>query len=468
MSFLKLKSEVSAKEGSALRKRIPMLLGTLLVIILISRLLLVTFSVDSAGDDGLRYLTTAHNLVTYGVMSRLGGPNPSPTSHDMPLFILLLSSVISFFGERNGIYVIGALNALFFTLAALGVYKITMQLFREELIGYLALGFFAVLPENIAYSVTYMPESMFIAFLIWAVFWLLKFWHERKGKFLVLAAVLLGLSVLTKGISAFFFVVAAVVVFLIQGVSWKKRLGWAILLSIIAISTTLPWFFRNYETFGTFSISTITGTNLFYFYGVTLEDAVGKEKATQITSDWESKLSKIYGSEWQNPFVRSKALGAVARDALLKDPLSYVVSVLKHQSRVYIGSGTPQLLRLLGDSEDAVLLRAWSANPSFSSFFKLPPGVIAIQVVSWLVMIFFYLSVVSGFYLLLKKKMIFPAIVLGLGLVYFIVFTGPLTNTRYRVPMTLFLSPVAAVAISHLLSSRSRNASLQSPAPVRQ
>lgn len=429
---------------------------TLLVIVLISRLILVAFSMDAGGDDGYRYLTTARNFVNYGVMSRFNEPNPAPTSHDMPLFILLFSLVIFLLGEKGGVYAIEILNALFFMLAAWGVYKVTAQLFREKLAGYIALGLFAILPENIAYSIAYMPESMFLALLIWAVFWLMKFWHERQKRFLVIAAIFLGLSVLTKGISSFFFAVGAVVILFIKDVSWKKKLGWVILFSVVAVATTFPWFLRNYRTFGSFSLSAITGSNLFYFYSITLEETVGKEKAAETISDLETKFSSAYGSQWRNPFVRSNVLGGVARNALLKDLPQYALTTLKRQSRIYIGTGTPQLLRLLGKNEYSASLNEWSAAPSLSSFFKLPLGVIAVQVSSWIVLGLFYLLVLSGYYLLIKKKMVFPAVVLCFGLFYFIVVTGPFSNTRYRVPMTLFLSPVAAFAISRLSDYRKK------------
>jgi hypothetical protein len=52
------------------------------------RLLLILCAQDLSGDDGLRYLQEAVNLVQHSTFSHEASAIPTPTAHDLPGFPL--------------------------------------------------------------------------------------------------------------------------------------------------------------------------------------------------------------------------------------------------------------------------------------------------------------------------------------------------------------------------------------------
>lgn len=426
------------------------ILASISFIILISRLFIIIYAKNTEGDDGKRYLIEAENLLTYNTISYINSPNPPPTAHDTPIFILLVSLLLRMSGDENiAFFLISGLNAIFFTLAALGVCCLTNKLFQDWRIGIFASGIFAILPETIAYSVLRMPDSLFLAFFIWAYYLLLRFIIEKKKKFLITSFILLSLSILTKPIGLYFIFVAAVLLFfLLTDEPIKKRFSYMMIGFVTVILIVFPWLVRNYVTFHAFSLATITNTNVFYCnYGILLEDRLGESEALKKIAQIESELAQQYGPLWGNPFIRAKAVGVFAKKELLKNLPQYLMITLKRHPRLYIGTGTIQFLTLMGDYDGTIALQGWINHPTPSSFMRLPKRVIAIQTGSWFILGIFYILTVFGLLILLKNRKFLPVMILGFVLTYFVILIGPLTHTRYRLPIDLFASPLAAFAL---------------------
>ena len=129
--------ENAALESNSSGGNLPVLRGRrvliLISVILFSRLVLVSIGAQYGslnGDDGHRYLATGYNIATYHVFSSerdiKSGQHPAPTAHDMPVYPAILALLIIITGGVIlATEVASFINALFFTLAALGVFYLT-------------------------------------------------------------------------------------------------------------------------------------------------------------------------------------------------------------------------------------------------------------------------------------------------------------------------------------------------------
>ncbi len=426
--------------------------------ILISRLLLsLVFGNNSLGDDGPRYLATAKNVLNYHVFSYETTPNPAPSSHDTPVFIFLEAIILAITGNDYVTFiVISSLNALFFTFATYGLYLLTKKVFRSRRVALFSSMAFAVMPQTITYSILMVPESLFMALFIWSYYFLFQFISEKKWSFLIYSFSLLGISVITKPIALLFAPVSiAIIIFSERKSPIKKILMWIIVGLTVEMLMVSPWLMRNYATFKILSLSTVMNENLFYYnYKIMLGDKIGIFPASEEIAQIELRLAKQYGPQWQNPFIQSGVLGSYAKKEILKNLPQYTITTLKHQPRLYMGTGAIQFLELLGDSNGKAIFKSWLENPNFSSFIKLPKYIVFLQIISWFIVMLFYILFLCGFILLLKTKNFFPAILFGIVVLYFDILIGPVLSTRYTLPILLFASPFVAIALDKLLQKK--------------
>lgn len=259
---------------------------------------------------------------------------------------------------------------------------------------------------------------------------------------------------LTKPIALFLAPVFCFLLFMQTDAPFKKRLSWIMIGLIVEMLVLSPWLIRNYSDFNKLSVSTITNTNLFgYNYKIMLADMVGEEKASIRIKQIRLDMAREYKQQWENPFVQATALGSFAKKEIMNNFQKYLATVIKHHHRLYLGTGIIALLRLVGDNAGVAALETWTKNPNLPFFLSLPIYVIVIQLVSWFIMGIFYLLVIFGVpIIMIKKEWRRSLIILGSALAYFVIVIGPVVATRYRLPITLFLSPIAAFAAITIFS----------------
>jgi len=420
-------------------------LWLVLVCILASRLILLGFAQWLPGDDGLRYLQEAENLVHYATFSHLPPPSPAPTTHDLPLFPLLLSAVLRFFPEpASAMRAMGVFNAIFFTAAAGAVFGLARLLTKDNRLPVLAAALFASFPESLPYSLFSMPESLFLMLFLWAVLLHAQFLRSGRAWEFLGSFVLLGASILSKPATLFF-----AAVFLVWSLCFwprrkepvSRRVLWLACGLLVEAATVSPWIIRNRIAFGSPTLTTITGTNLFDFnYAMMLEDQHVPNPASVLTR----QIADYHGS---NPVEEARIKGTVAKHEILTHPRAYLLTNLKRHPRLYAGTGALALLRLLGDAPGVAALDTWQAHPSFSTAHLLPSPILFLQLASWIFLGAVYLGAAFGaLFLLHRRRWLWLALTV-LPLAYFAAVIGPVVYTRYRLPMDPFLALLTAYCI---------------------
>jgi hypothetical protein len=424
--------------SSGWRSRGPWLL---LAGLLVSRVLLVVFAGSLSGDDGNRYLSEAVNLWRHGTFSTEAGEHPAPTAHDVPLFPLLMTAFLVAGGSTMVAATMTCLaNCVFFSAAAAGVYDLARLVSGSHFTAILAMAIFGLLPEAIPYSVFHMPDSMFLALLVWSLVAFVRFLRTGAPGPLRVSFLLWGLSVLVKPISLYFGVVLALL-----AVVRVRRVAVVVLGLMAGYSVLVPWLARNYVRFGVAGISSIGGTNLFHWnYRYMVED-MGVPDAGRVLAVQEARATAAIPPGRDNPMVRASVLGALAVREVLSHPGQYIASVLKRHPRLYAGTGSIATLRLLGDTRSAVSMEGALAGQL--PWREVPARAIALQIGSWALALAAYLAAAVGTVRLCRRGDWLPLIVVLSTVVYFAVLIGPVTSTRYRIPMAPALAVLAACGV---------------------
>jgi 4-amino-4-deoxy-L-arabinose transferase-like glycosyltransferase len=131
----------------------------------------------------------------------------------------------------------------------------------DRRVGLLAGLFVAWSPDVIWFAAHFWSETLFLAFIWWAMERVFAADREERLGVAVFAGVLWGLAILTRETALYFIVVVA------AWLAWKRGAGGrrrAAAFAVCALITVAPWTYRNWRVFDAFiPVSTAGGQNLF-------------------------------------------------------------------------------------------------------------------------------------------------------------------------------------------------------------
>jgi hypothetical protein len=145
-------------------------------------------------------------------------------------------------------------------LAVLGIGRATLVAYGPAA-GVIAGLCAALYPELVWFSVHFWSETLFLAFLWWAIAWLLQADRAGTARTAALAGLLWGLAILTRETVLFLTPLIAL------GLAFRGRPGGrarGASFLIVALLTVAPWTYRNWLVFQSFvPVATAGGLNLF-------------------------------------------------------------------------------------------------------------------------------------------------------------------------------------------------------------
>jgi hypothetical protein len=430
--------------------RYPPVLVALLALIAI-RIALVVFSANLAGDDGERYFQEARNLFDYGVFSHLAGVAPPPTAHDLPAFPSLMAVVLAI--TRSVVttkYLVSFINVLFYAICAVITSQITLQLTDSLRAAFLTMLVMAGAPESVPYSIFFMPESLFLIVFVSTNYFALLYRQRGKKRYILLAFSLAGLCILIKPVALFYgFVLCCAVIWHARP---QRKVASAIALCICGIAlqalVVSPWLYRNQRAFGIAGLTSITGYNSFFFnYGSMLEEHLANPAETRRVLNSEvEQIHTNHPETRSNPMAESEFLKKFAIHQIENHPFTYAKTFAKRHPRLYVGTGSVALFYLLGvGNGDLSITKPNAAGVS---------AFLAVQIFSWAVLLTVYVFALWGLVKLAQRRNWFACAVVVANLMYFAVLVGPVTSTRYRLPMIPFFAIAAGAAITESLNSK--------------
>lgn len=396
-------------------------------------------------EDARRYYERSVNLIGENFDFKKGFRRD--TIWDVPLYPLFLAFCFKIAGPSYLLAVF--LNIFLFGLSSSVLYIMGTLLFgnRTALFGSIIFSFY---PSLLMYSLYPIAEGLFLFLLLSTFCNFNLFLKSNKIIYLIISAILAGLSTLTKEIALFIPVIMAI--FLIPGYANRRTtpLKTIFLLTVIYTTVLLSQPVYNYFKFGHFTISAKTS-----LYRSVLN--------RRLEAGFSRHCLRVAGSRFAghgndkgfqcHPERAERVEGSKTRarnGTLAHTGMTKVWKYFDKRKHFFWGTGTIGMLRAFG--YDVSELQLAGERKSFiAALKKLGTQWVFFQYLAWCFTGFVYASsFVSLFYLLIRKQFIRVAFLLS-SIVYFLIISELLfanNHTRYFIPLIPLLSLLAAYPAS--------------------
>lgn len=304
----------------------------ILVTGLVVRLLLFFYFLDTPrffwDDDTTSYLYTAENIRLGNGFTWNTEPPYTPDAFRTPGYpvLLLLTRVV--FGSYEAALIVQSLMVI---AVALIVYLLAKEL-GHKMVGYWTVATFLAMPFSIQVSLKFLTQSFFAFVLMLSVWFWIKFLKNNEGKYLLITALLLPLLALIRPIAQFIylpFLLSFIYASWIHGkLKIKELLKVGLTLGIIFFVGILPWLYRNYATFGHFSLSSIIPSQMYFFdapavyaynHGISNGEAASI-LAKRAEEDFGANMGEFSALFSSRAYLKEKAL-----DVMFESPSSLLI-----------------------------------------------------------------------------------------------------------------------------------------------
>ncbi|MBR5711961.1 MAG: glycosyltransferase family 39 protein [Thermoguttaceae bacterium] len=405
--------------------------------------------------DAITYLDLGQNVWLHGEYSRRPAPPYTPDFKWTPVFPVLAGGVNCLLGSA-GVFI---LNILLSALSCLIIYRLA-EYYVNAKAGAAASCLFAL--DTLIWSLNFqaMSDIVFVTFVLVGLYFTLptlfpkdktetpSFWRLIPGG--------LGLSaaILTRP-TGLYLPIVILLCYVIKSLFSRTNLirstAYALIFFVCSYSLAGLWMFRNYQTFGIFTLSGNENIVMVYYTGggawqtefkCTLSEAQEKiQKEFNLPSDEVCHNADAFGKD---PAEIDRQLKACKRDVLLKYPVSLIKSALIGVPKALIAHETGSFAaltkqdwqgtdKLFSNSPVLVLIFVWSVLFQVIVIFGGLLGIIG----SWFKCrdsrwIIFCISGIAAYF------------VLTMGL------SGADCCARYRLPLMPILIVFAAIALTTL------------------
>ena len=258
-----------------------------------------------------------------------------------PLFLAIFQSQITLIILAQ--MILGVVT-VFFT------YQIAKMVFNDEKITIFSGVLLAFSLESITHSYYLLSETLFTCLFVAAIYAFIHAKKSQKTSFLMLSAVLLSLSILTRPFALYFPVILIGFIIFDQK-PWLSRIK-NVFVFIIIISLLIGgWMLRNRMVVGVTTISTISSHNLLYYNAASLVAAQRDRNEQEVREVFVNQVATILDEKAlpdteANRYKIEKESGT---KLILADPLHYVFIHLKSDLNNLLPD--TDILEILGLSE---------------------------------------------------------------------------------------------------------------------
>tara|TARA_A100001011_G_scaffold392898_1_gene481485 strand:- start:15653 stop:16966 length:1314 start_codon:yes stop_codon:yes gene_type:complete len=298
-----------------------------------------------------------------------------------------------------------------------------------------------------------LTESIYLIFFLLFVYFFLKIENlnkEKINKYLILSAIFLGLSTLTRPI-AFYFL--PITLFLLFKIGLKNRIKKIFIFAIVFGIVLSPWCLRNYQIFGYYKLTSSAGPNLAgYYLPYVKSKAEGISTKEARLKNYEELQEQIDYN--QNPFVISEFEKDFFFYKIDDYPIIFLFQAWLEGNLKLIFSppaiDTFYLLDIEKTNFSEINEKSFF-NKIYIYLFKNENNTYSLVLISSIFIIFIFrlLSLYSIFACKKKDlyKLIFFLALIGINLI----LTGPIGSARYRIIVEPFLIILSSISINHFL-----------------
>ena len=359
------------------------------------------------------------------------------------------------------------LQVLANTLTIYLIYRISLRIFKSVEIALLSALLYSIEPLSILFSCMLLTETVFVAILVCAVFFLIHYLDSRSRVTLSVSAALFAGATYVRPISYFLPIVLTVVLLVwLAAKQPRKRAVFADICIFFAIAMGLLglWHVRNGAVSGYTGFSAIADKNLYFYKGASVLAAAQGVSYYDMQRQMGYMDEQAYAARHpdQNTWSDSRRFSYMRREGtriLLDHPVAYARIHLTGMARTLLDPGAVDYLKLFRRyPQSGGLLGVIIDEGLWHTVTRLPkerPGV-------------FWTSLLLGALLILYLALAGAAILARRGfanntqvviilcvVVYFLVLSGgPNSLGRFRHPLMPFISLLAAYGLSTAIHHR--------------
>lgn len=434
----------------------PARIKTFLVIVLIALALRATLLVAVSANpermyrrDSGKYLQPAVNLLNgFGFSQEPQAPF-TPDTVATPVYPLFIAVLYKLFGESY--FAIGLLQVILSAITAGLVYLLGCYLI-PEIETRLGGIWFALSLVSITHAVFILTETVFSFLLLGAVGFVVVYWKRGQIRWLLIAGVVMGITILCRPIALYYPLVAAVLIGMIHLRKWKRALSAAAAFLGASVLIVSPWAVRNFGLLGSPTLSTITSHNLLLYNAVSLEADLRGLSQDQVRSELRAQAQKELNARgWSRDPVREMNLyNEMGRGIIFAHPFRYAYVHMKNN----LNSLLPNVNELteisgvtMGGKGTLSVLNQFGIWKAVDHYFEGQTWLLWLLSPFILILVLTYWGMLVGVFKLGQRKAWWPLALLLLTCAYFLLVPGAPSNPRFRLPVMPYISLLAGAGL---------------------
>jgi 4-amino-4-deoxy-L-arabinose transferase-like glycosyltransferase len=185
-----------------------------------------------------------------------------PSIFRTPVYPFFIATIYSIFGKLPQAvlifqYLLDSLTVIFVILIFLRISGNTRYSYSAGLI-------YAINPFAIFYSNMMLSEILFTFLCSIAIYFFILSLRSFKKRYFIVSAIFLALGTLCRPISLYLPLIIAPFT-LLRKFPLRKKLLHLLLFIMVFFISIVPWFLRNYQNYGRWTLSTVSDINIFYY-----------------------------------------------------------------------------------------------------------------------------------------------------------------------------------------------------------
>jgi 4-amino-4-deoxy-L-arabinose transferase-like glycosyltransferase len=315
---------------------------------------------------------------------------------------------------------------------------------------------FAADPYCVFYTTTLTTETFFTFLVTSAILLLLLGIDKRRLILVCVAGVAAGCASLVRPIAQYLplVMVALIVISVRRTLSFRIKACVTVLLCF-GIAVT-PWILRNGLSHGAFTLSSIGGYNLLlYNVGATEAERSGR-KLREVHADLRALAfaagARPVAEAHEETFENERIYRSVATAYMNEHRRAFAIAYLEGCVKMFLHSSIDDVGRSLSD----IIRQSFVAPKAGYSLVRLGPLHRCGVGVVYAYLLITYLAFLFGAFVLLGRREFRALFTFTLVMAYFVILTGHVGASRFKVPMVPFFAPVAAYGLLAAISSRLR------------
>jgi len=392
--------------------------------------------------DTQSYLEPALKLLSTGYY-------PTDSAWRTPLYPIFVALVYWIAGT-NPVFIIGV-QVVISTIGVVLTYFLGIRLLPKPA-ALLAALLMAISVESITSAIYLMTETLFTFLFLGSMFSMVKAREQSNWRWLVIAAILFGLSVLCRPIALYFPGLAVLILILDLRSRWSKRIRESLIFLAVFAVVLFPWVLRNKVLYDLPTVTTISDYNLLFYNAAAVEANLRGMSEADIRPILQKRVDQTLIDWGEQNTARNvaHAENVLAWQIIKTHPLRFLFLHLKSDLNNFLpdvtslteilgvtmgGKGT---LSVLNQSGLITAVRYYFGNQLWLIWLMLP-----LILLLGIIFLFSLVGVINA----IRENCWYSLAILLLPVVYFMSIPGAASLPRFRIPTMPFFCLLAGLGL---------------------